>query len=249
MPSNFLRLKLVIKLTLNCGSYLDEVSLDDFLIYLQSYFLSKDNVDMDTIFEYQQLLKDYAAPHYKTFEEADKAVAALEASAAFDGEEIRPHSTLYVTDEHVSDEEVTEQYPTLQSSSEARPVVKDEDDLILEKKYNDKMKGGQIAISNRRVNLDNMVIPMNLQVSQEPQNGVRLLFKGKSGVGVGIINMKLTEGELEKVQKEVMEKRNDRHRLKQKTIHLNETQLEDNTSIQQIHNDRSPVPAQSYQRK
>lgn len=240
-PQNVFRLRLAVQLAARCAPFLDEAVFDEYLVYLQHYFLCKVDVDIETINEYQTLLDNFCVnPPFKSYIEAENAVAALEAKAGNGVPRPFLHSSIYVYDQS-QDTEGNEKAEQIEESLFAAEPTKqvDETELMLEKKYNERMKVGQTQISNHRVNLDNMIIPMDLQGGPRPHNKARFFVKGKNGVTVAEIDARMTEDQLEKQRLQRLQQSRETRRLKRKTILLNEAQdLELEDSVLPNTNDR-----------
>lgn len=240
-PQNVFRLRLAVQLASQCAPFLDETVFDDYLVYLQHYFLCKVDVDIETINEYQTLLANFCInPPFKSYMEAENAVAALEVKAGNGVSRPFLHSSIYVLDKN-EDTEENEKAEQIEESLFAAESTKqvDETELMLEKKYNERMKVGQTQITNHRVNLDNMVIPMDLQGAARSQNKARFFVKGKNGVAVAEIEPRLTEEQLEKQRLQRLQQSRETRRLKRKTILLNEAQdIELDDSVLPNTNDR-----------
>ena len=122
--------------------------------------------------------------------------------------------------------------PPVEEAKEVAP--KEEVDEAFEKKYNELMKG-TAAPSNHHVNLDNMILPMELQ--HRDGSGKLLLQKGKK-VKVASINVSMTEEEKQKLVRHQEYRKKENQRIKQKTLQLSQTQemLPETTSVERIHN-------------
>lgn len=200
--------------------------LNTYMIYLQHYFLCKVDVDIETINEYQSLLATkFSQKPFKSYIEADNAVAALETDPRTGVCRAFLHSTMYVVDrsEDAEENKMAEQIEESMFASEPTKQI-DETEIMMEKRFNERMKVGQMQITSHRVNLDNMVIPMDLQGTAKSKNKARFFVKGKNGVTVTEIDPKLTEEQIEKQRQQRLQQSRERRRLKGKTILLNEAQ-------------------------
>ena len=87
-PHNFFRVRLVCALLESCGTYFAQGAarkrLDDFLLYLQRYVLSKPPLPLDVDLDLQELYArlKITPPPYDSYDEACIAVAEVEAKAA-----------------------------------------------------------------------------------------------------------------------------------------------------------------------
>ena len=136
------------------------------------------------------------------------------------------------------------------ASERVQEEVKKKEDEMFEKKYAEQMKGSVGVSGNKRVNLDNMAIPMNLQGSGSKE--FKLLVKTKGAVSVaGSVNIEISEKQRERkmaVEKKMLKEQKE---LKSKTIRL--VSKQDNAVVdaplQSIHNDRVPVCPQANARR
>ena len=230
-PFNAFRLKLAIHLFSLCGLYLPARPAKIYLLYLQRYFLCKSNMDLATLYDYEAMLQRYPelCKPIKSYAEADECVAKMEEAMARSGVTLRPHTfALSLEMEEREEEEV----PPVEEREEVVP--KEEVDEAFEKKYNELMKGTTVP-SNHHVNLDNMILPMELQ--HHDGSGKLLLQKGKK-VKVASINVSMTEEEKQKLVRHQEYRKKESQRIKQKTLQLSQTQemLPDTTSVERIHN-------------
>lgn len=86
-PFMVLRLKMAIKLYNLCFGECKTKKQKTFILYLQRYFLSKAEVDLETIYDYENLMKYVSGnlKKYTTFEEVDAAIAEIEARIVRNG--------------------------------------------------------------------------------------------------------------------------------------------------------------------
>lgn len=78
-PYMVLRLKMAIKLFSLCSYNFKTKRERTYLLYLQRYFLSKAEVDLETIYDYEELMnKSDKIKKYRNFEEVDNAIASIE---------------------------------------------------------------------------------------------------------------------------------------------------------------------------
>ena len=230
-PFNAFRLKLAVHLFSLCGIYLPARPAKTYLLYLQRYFLCKSNMDLATLYDYEAMLQRYPelCKPIKSYTEADACVAKLDAAMVRAGVALKPHTfALSLEMEEREEEEV----PPVEEAKEVAP--KEEVDEAFEKKYNELMKG-TAAPSNHHVNLDNMILPMELQ--HRDGSGKLLLQKGKK-VKVASINVSMTEEEKQKLVRHQEYRKKENQRIKQKTLQLSQTQemLPETTSVERIHN-------------
>ena len=136
------------------------------------------------------------------------------------------------------------------SENALKEEVKKKEDEMFEKKYAEQMKGSVGVSGSKRVNLDNMAIPMNLQGSSSKE--FKLLVKTKGAVSVaGSVNIEISEKQRERkmaVEKKMLREQKE---LKSKTIRLvsNQDNNVADAPLQSIHNDRVPVCPQANARR
>lgn len=122
-------------------------------------------------------------------------------------------------------------------------------DEQFEKKYNELMKPTATPLASRRVNLDNMILPMALQ--NQKGNGKYLLLQKPKGVKMAAVNVNMTEEEKKRLMRHAKYQEKEKRKMKQITIKLNQAQEldQESSSVEQIHNERIPVCPQANGRK
>mgnify|MGYP002295307458 CR=1 FL=1 len=125
-------------------------------------------------------------------------------------------------------------------------LIKDEEE---KKKYNELMKPTATPLASRRVNLDNMILPMALQ--NQKGNGKYLLLQKPKGVKMAAVNVNMTEEEKKRLMRHAKYQEKEKRKMKQITIKLNQAQEldQESSSVEQIHNERIPVCPQANGRK
>ena len=249
-PYMILRLKLAIKLYKSCFVDCRTNKERTFLIYLQRYYLSKAEVDLETIYDYEELIMScgHSLPKYNSFEDVDRAIAQIEWRIIQSGNELKPYTSMLSLQQ--DDSESQETIVSQSTSEEKRMEEKvDENELFIEKKLNEQLKCVNTASSSKRVNLDGMTIPLSFHNNTRNKE-LRLLIKNKNGIAVGnVVKMDISEKDMKKQKVNEEMKKKQAQQLKEKTISLNKIEPEEEVSIQSIHNDRTPVcPQANYKR-
>lgn len=259
-PYMILRLKLAIKLYKSCFVDCRTMKERTFLIYLQRYYFSKAEVDLETIYDYEELIMDCdnSLPKFNTFEDVDNAIARIEwniiqsgiieGNDSFIGNELRSYTSMLSLQQDDMD---TQETVLSQSTNEEKPIEAkiDENELFIEKKLNEQLKGVNTGNTGKRVNLDGMTIPLSFHHNTRNKE-LRLLIKNKNGIAIGnVVKMDISENDKKKQKVNEEMKKKQAQQLKQKTISLNKIEPEQEVSIQSIHNDRTPVcPQANYKR-
>ena len=254
-PFSTIRAKMAIHLVNVVGSYTPKTRLRTYFVYLQHYFLSKQVTDLSTIYDYEGLMKEFAdlVMDYHSYEEVDSVVANVEHNLLQKGYVLKPHtaSLMFHGDDEEDTEELEESEGINKSAAERmKEEQKRKEDEFFEKKYAEQMKSTGPVSANKRVNLDNMAIPMNLQGNGHKE--CRLLVKTKGAVSVaGSVNMEITEAQKERKIAVERSKQQERKELKSKTIYLVNTQDDTDSAapLQSIHNDRVPVCPQANNKR
>ena len=246
-PFNAFRLKLAVHLFSNCGMYLPKHQAKIYLIYLQRYFLCKNTMDLATLYDYETMLQKFSklcAP-IKQYLEADNRIAAIEANM----KELKPHT--YMLSLSIEDNEEEEEEIESISGNDTQEVQPKEMELDeqFEKKYNELMKPTATPLTSRRVNLDNMILPIALQ--NQKGNGKYLLLQRPKGVKMTEVNVNMTEEDKRRLMKHARSQEKEKRKMKQITIKLNQAQELDpeSPSVEQIHNERIPVCPQANGRR
>lgn len=254
-PFSSIRAKMAIQLVRLIGGYLPERRLKTYFLYLQYYFLSKEGSDISALYEYQTMLSEYASlvTEYRSYEDVDRVVEEVERNLMKNGMVLKPHTAVLMLhgDEEEAKEELEESEGLAKTASECireeRTKKKDE---LFEKKYAEQMKGSVGISGNKRVNLDNMAIPMNLQGSGSKE--YRLLVKTKGAVSVaGSVHIEISEKQKERKMEVEKKKLKEQKELKSKTIRLvnNLDSGVPDAPLESIHNDRVPVCPQANVRR
>ena len=245
-PFNAFRLKLAIHLFTICRLYLPKSQSKTYLLYLQRYFLCKSTMDLATLYDYEAMLKKFSklCTPIKSYLEADNLIATIEANV----KELKPHT--YMLSLAIKPEEEEEEVDSisLTASQEVQPKEAEIDEQF-EKKYNELMKPTATPLANRRVNLDNMILPMELQ--NQKGNGKYLLLQKPKGVKMARVNVNMTEEEKKRLMNHAKYQERENRRMKQITLKLNQAQEldTDTPSVEQIHNERIPVCPQANGKK
>lgn len=164
------------------------------------------------------------------------------------GSELKPHTMMLSMQQDDSDLQETAVAQMTKDSIPAEEKV-DEIELMFEKKLNEQLKSGTTVNTSKRVNLDGMSIPLNLQ-SANTTNGFKLLIKNKNGITVGnTVNLEISETEKKQKRVQQEKKKKQAKKLKEKTIRLNTQESEEEPTIQSIHNDRVAVCPQANGRR
>ena len=254
-PFSSVRPKMAIQLVRLVGGYLPKTRLKAYFLYLQHYFLSKEGSDLSALYDYQTMLGEFESlvAEYKSYEEVDTVVAEVERILLEKGIALKPHTavlTLRGEEEEDKVEQEESEGVEKTASERVQEEVKKKEDEMFEKKYAEQMKGSVGVSGNKRVNLDNMAIPMNLQGSSSKE--FKLLVKTKGAVSVaGSVNIEISEKQRERkmaVEKKMLREQKE---LKSKTIRLvsNQDNAVADAPLQSIHNDRVPVCPQANARR
>lgn len=198
---------------------------------------------MATLYDYRSLLERFS--HYSatihTYKEAEERVAAVEKAIIDRGVSLHPYTSCLSINVDAPEEEnegddegeiendlkqqqqqQTEEGTKQEKGEETVAVPMSEAASLFEKKFTEVMKvsTAPTAITGKRVNLDNMILPMALQ--KKTMEGQFLLVpKGKT-VGLAEVTMDLTEEEKKRLASHAKYQDRQNRRIKQRTLRLNE---------------------------
>lgn len=245
-PSSSLRLKMAIKLLSACFFTGERVKEQLYIMHLQRYYFSKTDVDIETLYDYEEFMEHVhpSVIKYKTFEEADEAVATVEALSLKRGKPLTPYTSLIAIQQ--DENELNE--PMVQSMNEV--IEKQEEEFVMKRNYAESKKGVSMSAAAKNANVERMTIPVHLQGNNASHKGFKLLIRNKNGAALvgNTIAVELTDAQKKQRHEKMERKKQEAEQLKTKTMSLNNVETEE-TRIQSIHNEKVKVCPQANSRR